>query len=64
MVKSNMKIDEIRKAGFDALSRSLGPDGMIRFLLQFDDGGGDYTKNRHSWLKNDSVDQIYSELKK
>jgi len=40
-----MRIDEIQKAGLDALVKSLGPDGMIRFLQQFDSGNTDYTKD-------------------
>jgi hypothetical protein len=63
-VKTNMKIEEIRKIGFEVLSKSLGPDGMIRFLQQFDSGSDDYTKNRYKWLRNYSIDKIYSELKK
>lgn len=35
--------NQIRKAGIDALFKTLGPIGMIRFLQQFDQGKGDYT---------------------
>ena len=37
---------EIRMKGFEALTKALGPVGMIRFLQQFDLGEGDYTKDR------------------
>jgi len=50
-----MTPEEIRKQGIKALERHLGPDGMIRFLQQFDRGTGDYTKERHTWLKEASV---------
>jgi hypothetical protein len=63
-MKTNMKIDEIRKAGLDALTKSLGPDGMIRFLQQFDSGNADYTKERQKWLGVQDVDTIYYALKK
>jgi hypothetical protein len=36
---------ELRRAGIDALLRTLGPVGMARFLQQFDPGHGDYTVN-------------------
>jgi len=50
-----MTPEEIRKEGIKALERHLGPDGMIRFLQQFDRGRGDYTKERHAWLEETSA---------
>jgi len=57
-----MTPDQIRKEGFKALERHLGPDGMIRFLQQFETGSGDYTKERHRWLKETSVDALGNEI--
>ena len=62
-MKINMKIDEIRKIGFDSLIKSLGPDGMIRFIQEFDSGSGDYTKDRHIWLSKYDINSIYKEVK-
>ena len=45
-----MTLEQIRSAGLEALVRELGPVGMIRFLQQFDNGKGDYSKERHKWL--------------
>ncbi|HQO04072.1 MAG TPA: hypothetical protein PLI62_17580 [Spirochaetota bacterium] len=59
-----MKIDEIREIGLDALRKSLGPDGMIRFLQQFYSGSGNYTKDRNTWLNSADINSIYDELKK
>jgi len=42
-------LDDIRRAGMDALVRELGPVGMIRFLQQFETGRGDYTAERQRW---------------
>lgn len=39
-------LDDIRRAGVEALARELGPVGMIRFLQQFETGRGDYTAER------------------
>ena len=37
---------ELRAAGYKALAAALGPLGMARFLLQFEHGHGDYTRQR------------------
>jgi hypothetical protein len=57
-----MTPEEIRKEGIKALERHLGPDGMIRFLQQFDRGWGDYTKERHDWLKEKSVKTLAGKI--
>ncbi len=49
-----MTMDQIRLAGLKALSRELGPVGMVRFLQQFEMGSGDYTKERQ--LREDTID--------
>ena len=36
----------LRKLGLEALCKSLGPLGMVRFLQQYEAGTGDYTKER------------------
>ena len=46
---------ELRAAGYKALAAALGPLGMARFLLQFEHGHGDYTRQRHEWLHDTSV---------
>jgi predicted RNase H-like HicB family nuclease len=37
---------EIRKRGIEALTRALGPVGLVRFLQQFELGSSDYTRDR------------------
>lgn len=39
--------EEIRRQGFEALARELGPVGMARFLQLFENGSGDYVQERH-----------------
>ncbi|MBM3235312.1 hypothetical protein FJZ31_03325 [Candidatus Poribacteria bacterium] len=53
----------IRKLGLEALSKALGPIGMVRFLQQFDTGVGDYTKERALWLKDLDLKTIMEEIK-
>jgi len=38
---------ELRRQGLEALIKTLGYTGMVRFLQQFDGGSSDYTKDRH-----------------
>jgi hypothetical protein len=46
---------ELRAAGYKALANALGPLGMARFLRQFEQGNGDYTRDRRKWLHYHSV---------
>jgi hypothetical protein len=40
-------MEEIRRQGLKALARELGPVGMVRSLQLFENGSGDYVKERH-----------------
>ena len=64
METTMMTMDEIRKAGIDALVKSLGPVGMIRFMQQFEKGKGDYTKEREKLLKNITFEEAIDGMKK
>lgn len=54
-------ISEIRKEGIQALTKSLGPVDMARFIQSFETGSGDYTKERHEWLP-DNLEEIKTDL--
>ena len=56
-------MNSIRRLGIEALTEKLGPIGMIEFMRQFDSGYGDYTKERHSWLDDLTIEDISSEIK-
>ena len=53
----------LRKLRLEALSKSLGPLGMVRFLQQYETGTGDYTRERDLWLKDVDIESIAIELK-
>ena len=53
----------LRKMGLEALHKSLGPLGMVRFLQQYETGTGDYTKERDLWLRDIDIESIAAELK-
>jgi hypothetical protein len=50
--------DQIRQKGLRALHRELGRSGMIRFLQQFEPGGGDYARDRHTWVDRTTLDEL------
>lgn len=57
-VTSTMTLEQIRTTGMHVLMQHLGAVGMIRFLQQFQTGDGDYSKDRHAWL--DQETDVYS----
>jgi hypothetical protein len=60
---AEMRLEEIRQRGIDALVQELGPVGMVRFLQQFETGRGDYTSERHQWLPDD-IQAIVEEVQR
>lgn len=61
MSQQTMSLNQLRIKGLEALIKSLGPVGMVRFLQQFDTGKGDYTKERAN-LKRMSLEQIITAI--
>ncbi len=57
-----MTLEQIRMTGLRALSRDLGPVGLVRFLQQFETGYGDYTTERHLWLGEPTVEYLAQEI--
>ena len=53
--------DEVRRAGFKVLSKELGAAGFIRFMQQFYEGKGDYTKEKYERPEM-SWEEIMAEL--
>jgi hypothetical protein len=59
-----MTLEQIRLIGLKALSRDLGPVGLVRFLQQFEAGHGDYTAERHRWLGEPTVQYLAQEIER
>ena len=57
-----MSLAQVRAMGLEALSKALGPVGLVRFLQQFETGSGDYTSERHLWLGEAAVRDLAQEL--
>lgn len=58
MTTSAMTMEEVRRAGLEALVRELGPDGAVRFLRLFAAGSGDYTRDRDELLPRLTVEEL------
>ncbi|MBM3131046.1 MAG: hypothetical protein FJ009_20765 [Chloroflexi bacterium] len=58
-----MTDEQIRVTGLAALLEKLGPDGMIRFLQQFETGTGDYSTERHRWVDQLDMDLLIKKLR-
>ena len=48
------------RTSFQALVDALGYVDAVRFIKQFDQGHGDYTKDRSQWLDHLTLDEILS----
>jgi hypothetical protein len=47
----NLKdLENLQEEGLKALSEKLGPIGMVNFIHLFDNGKGDYSKERRETL--------------
>jgi len=64
MINQTMTPAQIRLTELAALTRELGPVGMVRFLQQFEAGYGDYTKERHQWLDQWDMETLIETLRK
>ena len=51
----------IRKLGLQALTKELGAVGMAYFIRQFDQGEGDYTKERDILFADITIQDIKSQ---
>ncbi len=53
---------ELNRKGFKSLVNNLGYVDAVRLIHQFDNGNGDYTKERHQWLDKLSWDEILRDI--
>ncbi len=53
-----LSLYQIRLEGWKALTERLGPAGAMRFMMQYDPGHGDYSRERHAIFDELSVDDV------
>ncbi len=54
---------EIKTMGWRALVKELGYSGATKFILLYEKGEGDYTKERKELFKDITIDDIVREIK-
>ncbi len=54
----------IRAKGYRILLQELGTANAVNFLRQFENGSGDYTKERQSALEKNSINDIVERIRK
>lgn len=54
----NAELNQKAKA---ILIRELGPVDYARFIQQYQDGTGDYTRDRHQWLGDESARTLHEQ---
>ena len=57
-------LDEIRRAGVEALRRELGVVGMVRFLQQYETGTGNYTEERQQIVGKAGVRALAEQIQR
>jgi len=62
MPVKTMTLEQVRIAGYQVLTRELGPVNLVRFLQQFETGYGDYTQERHQWLDRYTIEEVTQEI--
>ena len=56
-----MSDEDFERHALGILQRELGVDGFARFLRVYRSGTGDYTRDRHRWLKGMTIQEIMAE---
>ena len=54
----SLSLYQIRMEGWKALTERLGPAGAMRFMMQYDPGHGDYTKERRDIFAELTIDTL------
>jgi hypothetical protein len=54
---------EIERKGWNALVKELGYAGATKFILLYEPGEGDYTKERKKLFKDIKIEEILKEIK-
>jgi hypothetical protein len=61
---SSMSAYQIRLEGWKALTERLGPAGAMRFMMQYDPGHGDYTKERQEIFADLEIEELIASIRR
>ena len=61
---SPMSLYQIRLEGWKALTERLGPAGAMRFMMQYDPGHGDYSRERHDMFASVTLGEVLSAIER
>jgi hypothetical protein len=61
-MKTKKDINTIIKIGMEALYEKLDPIETALFFRHYNLGYGDYTKERHQWLDNLTLDEVFNDI--
>jgi hypothetical protein len=61
---SSMSAYQIRLEGWKALTERLGPAGAMRFMMQYDPGHGDYTKDRTEIFADLNLEDLLASIRR
>jgi hypothetical protein len=59
-----MSAYQIRLEGWKALTERLGPAGAMRFMMQYDPGHGDYTKERREIFADLELEELITSIRR
>jgi len=59
-----VSLAEIKTKGWNALVKELGYAGATKFILLYEPGKGNYTKERRKLFKALSLEEILKDIKK
>lgn len=62
--RSPLSPAELRREGWEALTRALGPADAMRFMMQYDPGRGDYTEERRALFAELTLDDVLAEARR
>jgi hypothetical protein len=60
---SSMSAYQIRLEGWKALTERLGPARAMRFMMQYDPGHGDYTKERQEIFADLELEDLLTSIR-
>jgi hypothetical protein len=61
---ASMSAYQIRLEGWKALTERLGPAGAMRFMMQYDPGHGDYTKERQEIFADLDLEELLASVRR